>query len=451
MLRSLRLRLTIGALIAIGLSLFMVWFALSRLFTAYVSQQYHQEMTVIADSLAAQVAFVDGKLTLQKEPADPRFNLPAGGRYWQIDTPGQKWLRSRSLWDSEINHAALAESGYSDLKRIAGPTGSPMLVYVLDSSIEENGKTYAFTITTGFEQNELDHALVTFHDELRRMLLATSGLLLVAAFLQGALGLAPLQRLKSAVADIRSGQSHHIGEDVPREVQPLVKEINLLIRERETALERARARASDLAHGLKTPLTVLSHLVESLPPEERDTALKQVELIRQRSDRQLQAARMGVEQMATTEVSGLVSRLVQVLRPMTIEREIEWQVDVPEGMTIGIDAADLAEATGNILDNAAKWARSRIRITAVDKGQDVEIRIGDDGAGIAEDERTNVLKRGHRLVDAASGHGLGLAISQDIARAYGGRIDIGQSELGGALVILSLPKKPAVARQSAPV
>ncbi len=450
MMKSLRLRLTIGAVIAVGVSIFMVWYTLSGLFTAYVTAQYAHEMNVLTDSLAARVSFANGRMELQKEPADPRFDLPGGGRYWQLSTAGGPSVRSRSLWDTEITPALLTETNNGEFFQMQGPAGTPILVLKRDLSLEDNNKTYQFTIHTGFEKNELEAALTSFHDEMRRMLIATAGVLLGAAFLQGALGLAPLARLQKNVADIRSGRLRNLGDDGPSEVRPLVNEINMLIEERETALSRARARASDLAHGLKTPLTVLSNLAESLPPAERDTALKQVELIRQRSDRQLQAARLGVEQMATFEVSGLISKLVQVLRPVTAEKNINWKIMVPDGLNIGIDPADFAEVAGNILDNAGKWARSIIRVTAVDGIDTTTIRIADDGPGIAEGERENVLKRGHRVDDQSTGHGLGLAIAQDIVTAYSGRIEITSSDLGGADFIISFPRHPSGPKQSVP-
>ncbi len=241
-----------------------------------------------------------------------------------------------------------------------------------------------------------------------------------------------------------------MGAAGPSEVLPLTTELNLLLQERATAVERARARASDLAHGLKTPLTVLSHLADHLPEKEKGIALEQVDLIRQRADRQLQAARMGVEQMATTSVATLAGKLVNVLRPVTAARGIKWVTRIDRAMVIGIDPADLAEALGNLLDNAAKWAASQIGITAGTGDGEAWVRVEDDGPGIAEDAYDEVLRRGGSLGSQESGSGLGLAIAVDIAEAYGGRVTLGRSALGGLEVTLHLPLKDLRRRQESP-
>lgn len=446
MMRSLRLRLTIGALFAIGLAILMIWIALSRLFTGYVTDQYHTEMQVLSDSLAANLVFDAEGMRLEREPSDPRFNLPAGGRYWQINRDGTPSLRSRSLWDSEIKLGADASGDLGPFKEIIGPGGTPIFVHEQVMTFE--GVAGKVTIHAAFEKAEIDDALSKFHGEMRKMLLATSLMLFFAAFLQGAVGLSPLLRLKTAVTAIRSGGTRYIADDLPSEVMPLVKEINLLIEERETALERARARASDLAHGLKTPLTVLAQLAESLPEGDRDTALKQVDIIRQRSDRQLQAARMGVEQMATTEIAPLILKLVQVFRPVTNEKGVVIGADIPDGLTIAMDAADLAEAIGNVLDNAVKYADTTIRIGATKRDERVILTIEDDGPGIAEDDIEAVFERGHTT--GIDGTGLGLAITKDIVDAYGGAIRIEAAERGGAVVVLDFPERPHQVKVSQP-
>ena len=209
----------------------------------------------------------------------------------------------------------------------------------------------------------------------------------------------------------------------------------------EGALAQARARASDLAHGLKTPLTVLAQLAESLPQEERRTALEQVDLVRQRADRQLQAARMGVERMATTSIASLGGKLVNVLRPITAERNVVWEVEIDPSISLDLDPADLAECLGNLLDNAAKWARTRIRLSAEAADGRVRIAVGDDGPGVAEGDREQVLRRGAHGEDTEGNHaansGLGLAISADIADAYGAVLSLGQSSLGGLEAVLT--------------
>lgn len=436
MIRSLRLRLAIGALIAVGVVLLVVWLSLSRLFTDYVVGRYRAEMTTVIDTIAAQVVVSNGELALPREPPDPRFSLPAGGRYWQLSPVNGTPVRSRSLWDTVIDTEAPSAGRYEGFVELEGPDGAPMLVHAQTLALGDGPGARRFSVQAGFGRQELDDALAAFHGRMRLMLLATAVVLAGAAFLQGALGLAPLRRLRERAALVRAGNERDFGSAGPSEVGPVVNEINLLLAERETAVEHARARASDLAHGLKTPLTVLAQLAESLPEEQRRIALEQVDLVRQRADRQLQAARMGVERMATTSIASMAGKLVSVLRPVTAERGIAWEMTIDPGLSLDMDPADLAECLGNLLDNAAKWARSRIRVSAARIGDKLHIVVGDDGPGIADGDRDMAMQRGARITDGEvsgemSGTGLGLAISADIADAYGAALALDRSSLGG--------------------
>lgn len=438
MMASLRFRLAIGAVVSVAAALALVWYVLGHLFEDYVAAQYANEMTAVADTLGAGLTARSGALVLSGEPSDPRFRIPTGGRYWQVSPAGgQTPLRSRSLWDQELSESTLSKELYCGFQQADGPDGNPILVQVRDMSIGEATDRKAFKVYTAFSKEEMETALETYHRPLRLMLSATGILLLLAAFLQSLIGLRPLGRLRQDVAAVRAGRSAHIGAKGPSEVMPLVSEINLLLTERETAVERARARASDLAHGLKTPLTVLAHLLEGLPKEKQETALKQIALIRQRADRQLQAARMGVEQMATTSLLGIAGKLVNVLLPITDEKKIGWTIDIGPDILVQADPADIAEALGNILDNAVRFARSKIAISATIEGTTVTVRVADDGPGVAPDYYLDMLKRGESTQDA--GNGLGLAISSDIATAYGGTLEIGKSLLGGLEISLHLP------------
>lgn len=442
MIRSLRFRLAVGGLIAIALALLLVWWTLSRVFTEYVLDQYRQEMSVLSDSLAAAVIVRGGKLTLGSIPSDPRLNLPAGGRYWELDEHSVMLERSRSLWDTLIDAANLRSSPYSGFLTGVGPDGEPILVMTQKSTLGEGENARRFCIHTAFPKAELDVALTGFHGQLQFMLLITAGLLAAGAFAQAAAGLAPLNRLRRKVADIRAGNLAELGDEGPSEVLPLVKEIDLLLKERETAVERARSRASDLAHGLKTPLTVLSQLAGAMEPKSADMALRQVDIIRQRADRQLQAARLGVERMATADVGELTSKLIQVLRPLTDRRALRWRVSMGGDLRVAVDPADLAEAIGNVLDNATKWATGLIEVVARREGGHVLVVIADDGPGVETEDYDHILRRGNHAEDDAGGSGLGLAITRDIVEAYGAAITPGKSALGGLEIRLALPVNP---------
>ena len=443
MIRSLRFRLAAGALVAIAVSLLATGFILGGAFTDYVVQRYRAEMSGVIDQVAAETSVRAGRLRMGRAIGDPRFQLPAGGRYWQVMPAAGEAVRSASLWDTVLTEEG-GERPFG-FNRARGPDGAPVLLVERALTLEgEGGRRDAIRVIAGFPESELSAALKDFHGTLWRMLLLTAAVLVAAAYLQGAIGLTPLTRLKQRVSMVRSGTASLIGEDGPVEVRPLVSEINLLLRERENAVERARARASDLAHGLKTPLTVLMQLADALPARERDLARQQVELVRQRADRQLQAARLGVEQMASTNLLSLAGKLVMVLSPVTRARSISWNLDIPADLAVQADAADVAECLGNLFDNAGKWAVSRIDIHAgpEEGGRMIRITIDDDGPGIPEEERSHFIERGRAGAAPAGGEGgsgLGLAISRDIATAYGGSLRLDRAPAGGLRVKLRLP------------
>lgn len=449
MIQSLRFRLAVGAVVAIGLSLAVVWVALSRLFTDYVVNQYLTEMTLLSDSLAASVVIQDGKVALTATPSDPRLSLPAGGRYWALEVDDTILKRSRSLWDTTVSERHLQPSSYEPFLEGAGPDDQATLVLVLDSTLGEGKGARSFRIYTAFPKAELVKALTGFHNELFRMLTVTAALLIFAAVVQAIVGLSPLDRLREKVTEIRLGDLTRMREDGPSEVRPLVREIDLLLEEREEAIERARGRASDLAHGLKTPLTVISQLAAGMEPKSAEMTLKQVDLIRQRADRQLQAARLGVERMMSADVGELSRKLIQVLKPAQTERQIDWQLDIRGDVRVEADPADVAEALGNVLDNASKWAQSRISVTVRRDGNDVTMSIADDGPGIALDDLTLVLARGKHAEGINGGSGLGLAITADIADAYGAVLSLDKASLGGLEVTMRFPVR-SVRRAATP-
>ncbi len=438
MMQSLRLRLVIGAMVAVVLILLLVGFGLSRIFSDYVAERYRTDMSAVIDQLAAGLELKNAKAVLVRKPADPRFDLPGSGLYWQIVSERGEVFRSRSLWDLEIPVAALVPGDYG-FSATEGPDGAELLVHSRRILVEEPDGSRNFTLLAAFDRSVMDDALLDYHSAIAFMLALTAAVLVAAAFLQIGIGLAPLASLQSDVALVRSGLSRAVKEGGPRELRPLVGELNHLLRERETAIERARARASDLAHGLKTPLTVLLQLADNLAGAQRDLARQQIDLIRQRADRQLQSARLGVEQMAVTELAALVGKLVSVLKPVTEHRGIDWRIEVDEALTVDMDPADLAEALGNVLDNATRFAATVIQVTGRIEDEHLLIDVEDDGEGVVEEALSGIAGRGVHLDDKDPGSGLGLAISQDVLEAYGGSMRFSRSSMGGLKVSLGVP------------
>jgi signal transduction histidine kinase len=221
-----------------------------------------------------------------------------------------------------------------------------------------------------------------------------------------------------------------------------------LLDEKAQALDRARARAADLAHGLKTPLTAILQVAETLPPDTGGPIAEHVAMIRRRADRQLQRARMGVGRSEGGALDVIAAKLVNVIAAIPASRKLKWQVDVADGLATPIDTADLAEALGNILDNARKWARSEVRLTARRRHSEIVIEVADDGPGIAAQDLERILERGVHAGDPESETGLGLTISREIAEAYGGSLALERSPEGGLLARIVLPAAAAARRTS---
>ncbi|MDH4442328.1 MAG: HAMP domain-containing sensor histidine kinase [Rhizobium sp.] len=439
MMQSLRLRLLIGAVLAIAFVLLLVGVGLSSVFSTYAADRYRSDMSAIMDQLAASIEIRKGKPVVTDEPSDPRFGLPGSGLYWQVIAEDGQVIRSRSLWDVELALSALRAGPYG-FRETEGPDGAAILADIRRISVETADGSQPFTLLSAFDRKVIDDAISSYHGSMAVMLAATAAVLFAAAFLQIGIGLAPLSRLQAGLTRVRAGLLDQFEGEGPTELKPLVLELNQLLKERETAVERARARASDLAHGLKTPLTVLLHVADALPGAEKTLIRQQVDLIRQRADRQLQSARLGVEQMAQTGLASLTGKLVSVLLPVTAAQGIDWKVSLDEQLTADMDPADLAEALGNVLDNATRFAHGVIAVSAIRDGDVIRLDVEDDGPGVEDEALANIAGRGVHLGDG-EGSGLGLAITADVLAAYRGGLAFARSPLGGLKVTLTLPTR----------
>ena len=260
-------------------------------------------------------------------------------------------------------------------------------------------------------------------------------------------GLSPFNLLRERLSDVRSGRTARLEGEYPTEVEPLVHDLNRLLEEREQRVARAVAKAGDLAHGLKTPLAILMQEIERAQAAgqiELATRLReQVDRMRRQIDSHLAQARAtaGGSLGARAEVAPAVQALVRAMERLYAERRLAFTVNVAEGVAVRVPREDLEEMLGNLLDNAGKWARSRLVVSATPGEGVVTIDVDDDGAGLEEGLREAVMQRGVRADQTAPGSGLGLAIVRDLAEAYGGEISLDESPLGGVRARLRLPRQ----------
>lgn len=286
------------------------------------------------------------------------------------------------------------------------------------------------------------HSALIVHDGL----LALGGAALVTAGLSVIRrGLSPVAMLRARLSDVRAGRSSRLEGEYPDEVAPLVDDLNGLLDDRERRVARAASRAGDLAHGLKTPLAILAQeIARAEAAGQHDLAgsiRQQVARMQRQIDSHLAQARAtaGVSATARTNVADAVAGLVRTMERLHADRALSMQASVPPDCVVRVPLEDLEEMIGNLLDNACKWTRSRVAVSAVTDSGRVVIDVDDDGAGLNAAMRGQMLQRGVRADEASPGSGLGLAIVRDLAEAYGGAIALEQSSLGGVRARLTLP------------
>jgi signal transduction histidine kinase len=278
------------------------------------------------------------------------------------------------------------------------------------------------------------------------LVLLAGAVCLVAGALQVRRGLRRIDDVRSRLAELREGHDRRLEGDYPGEIQPLVDDLNTLLAQRDEATQRATAKAGDLAHGLKTPLAILTQEAESAAaagqPEVAASVRQQVERMRRQVDYHLahaRAAASGATPGTRSSVKDSADGLARALRRLHAPRGLTLALAVPEGHVVRVQREDLDEMLGNLADNACKWARSQVVIASADDGHHVAIAIDDDGPGLAEDLRDSVLRRGVRADEAMPGTGLGLAIVRDLAALYGGNVSLERSPQGGCRAVLRLP------------
>jgi signal transduction histidine kinase len=438
--KSLRLRLALAGALAICLALATAGAGLTFLFERHVYRTLADDLDVeIGQVIGGLEIDSAGKIVMARPPLDARFNAPLSGLYWQVSGP-ETQLRSRSLWDSALKlpNDRLSE-GQSHYHQIEGPAGKLLLVAERLVSFHVRGRTISARVMVASDLTRLRRARDAFVADLGPGLGVLAAVLALATWLQLSLGLRPLVRLRREIAETAGGRRRRLSEEAPSEVMPLVREVNELLDTQERALERARGRAADLAHGLKTPLAALAGDARQL----RDAGQREIadsldligETMRRHVERELARARVQATVVrgsaVATPLKEVVDGLIRTLRRTEKGEAIEFVNAAPADFRAPIDRVDLTEALGNLLDNAARHARAKVRAGC----DDGAVLIDDDGPGLDPQFEAIARSRGGRL-DSGGAAGLGLAITQDILDAYGWRMDFLRSPLGGLQVRL---------------
>jgi signal transduction histidine kinase len=422
--------------------------ALDRVLTSAITSNFDAQLEYVLTALIASAEpGPEGEVLLNRPPADQHFLEPNSGLYFQINPAKPAGTQegadlgytSPSLWDRRLS----VNASHADFK-----------IHTYDSNqfpdeplrvVERDVKLPGSPIRWRFQVAQNREGLVEQINVLRRTMIRSFGILglglIVLAMLQAFYGLWPLRRVRQAIAAIRSGESARIDERFPREIEPLTEELNALLAHNESQAEEARRHAGNLAHALKTPLTVITNAATARTPDLADTVCREATTMRRQVDHHLARAR-AIGRRASAQARAEVWPSLEAVERAVSRLYDNVTVDLAgdRSAAVRVERQDLDEMLGNLIENAAKYGGGRVFVTAKTTPECVEIEVEDDGRGIPEAERSAMFDRGARLDLEKPGTGLGLAIVRDVAEIYGGSVHLEESEdLGGLLARLKLP------------
>lgn len=449
--RSVAVRLAVSSLFWSGLVLLVAGLILSTLYIQATERSFDERLLVYANDLAADlVATGDGTARDVGSLGDPRFEIPLSGWYWQVgrvDAAPRDLRSSRSLIGNPLPMLAapVADRPFGQIRKdnVSGPEGRLLRVVERDIDLGEDGR---FVVRIAGPTDEISSAVRRFVFALVVTFLLLGVGLGLSTLLQIRFGLRPLIDLRGAVSAVRQGQAERITGAYPGDIAPLAEELNLLLEANREILERARTQVGNLAHALKTPLSVIVNEADGPTEDLSARVSEQAMLMRDQIEHYLNRARAAAVAGtlgSLTEVGPVMDGLGRTFGKIFQDRVLAIEVSVPSGVQFRGERQDFEEMAGNLIDNACKWAASRVEVAVVlaeDRGRSVvRVVVEDDGPGLPEAARSEAKKRGRRFDETKPGSGLGLSIVVDLAAHYGGRLRLGSSRLGGARAELELP------------
>ncbi|HYJ39647.1 MAG TPA: sensor histidine kinase [Steroidobacteraceae bacterium] len=435
--RSLRVRLLLSATAAIFVALAFAWVVMTLLFERHIERRVQTDLVREGMQLAANLSIgPGGEPLLNREPGDVRFGEPASGLYWQVTTSAGR-LRSRSLWDQALPTSLASTKHEWNMRFPDGPFEEQLLLVERQVRPDRDGPDVLIQVAS--ENKSLHESRREFGAELAVFLCLLWAILSAAAWAQVALGLKPLARIRDQVHGLKRSSRERLAIAPAREVEPLVNAINELADARENDLARARRRAANLAHALKTPLAAIAaqsrRVREAGAQDAADGLDRSISAASAAVDRELARSRAAEIRAAITDVRApalpAVESVVGVVERAEFVAQLVFQVEVPSELVVPVAADDLLELMGVLIENAARYARRRVLIAGDDSAEGCRLRVEDDGPGIDPDQMSSVFTRGARLDESGGGHGLGLAIARDLAEATGAEISLSRSALGG--------------------
>jgi len=438
---SLTRRMIVVAAFWITALLLSGGFALDRVLSRSIVDSFDNQLVFLLNSMIGSSEIgPQGEVRFTRPPADQRFVEAYSGLYFQISGPGVDTFPSRSLWDRRLR----VSDNHRDVKPHLYDTdefGKTEPLRVAERDVQLPGSNIWWRYQVAQSRETLDAQIHHYRLILFWSFLALGIGLLVLATLQTFYGLWPLRRVRQEVASIRSGDKTRIGREFPSEIRPMTEEINQLLAHNEDQAEEARRHAGNLAHALKTPLTVITNAATARAPDLADTVCREALVMRRQVDHHLARAR-AIGRRASSQARARVWESLEAVQRAVDRLYENVTVDIAgsHNAQVRVERQDLDEMIGNLVENAAKYGGGRVFVTAEPRESWVDIIVEDDGPGIPEKQRDALFQRGARLDTDKPGTGLGLAIVRDVAEIYGGKVTLEESEdLGGLLARLTLP------------
>lgn len=423
-------------------------YTLDRVLTSALTRNFDGYIEYVLTALIATAEIgPDGEAYLNRAPADQRFLEPYSGLYFQITAVGKPKsasgvdldLPSRSLWDRRLR--VMSRHNDFDVHVYNSEEFAQEKLRVMERDVRLPGSALRWRFQVAQSRDTLDDQISVLRRTMIRSFAILALGLVILAILQAFYGLWPLRRVRRSLAAIRSGEKARIEERYPREIEPLTEELNALLAHNEKQAEEARRHAGNLAHALKTPLTVITNAATARAPDLADTVCREATTMRRQVDHHLARARAIGRRSSAQARAAVWPSLEAVERAVSrLYEKVTIDLAGDKAASVRVERQDLDEMLGNLIENAAKYGGGRVFVTVKTTPECVEIEIEDDGPGIPEEERASIFDRGARLDTGKPGTGLGLAIVRDVAHIYGGSIGLEESEdLGGLLARLKLP------------
>jgi signal transduction histidine kinase len=438
--RSLKGKLGLGLAISLTAIIALQWWLASYTLHEVTEEYIRERLQQDIDMLLAAANFSDtGQLDLNLQQQTYFDDRPFSGHYYRIET-AEAVLRSPTLWDQDLPVTA-ALPGQQQHKRFTGPLEQPLLVLV--QGFRKQG--HDISIAVAEDLTIIERRISAFQRNYLLLSLILLVLLLILQRLMIGRALGPLKEVQQDLQGLARGETTAVRETVPIEIQPLVHEVNRLLQLLSQRVERSRRMVGNLAHALKTPLTVLARIAEhpalEQQPELRKQLNTQTESIRERLERELSRARLAgsANTGARFDPGEDLPALLDLLRTIYAERNIELTLHNGSGSPWPAEREDMLELAGNLIDNACKWARTQVIVTVASPPR-VSLTVEDDGPGCPPELHENLAERGLRLDERQEGHGLGLDIVRTIVEHYNGKLELSESSLGGLRIKVTLPE-----------